>query len=203
MPVLRKYVDHEGFYVVTGIRGNAITYQLTAEGAERLRQAGIRPGDNFDRFMLLDLYRTGDVFTGHSGPGEIVPSNHPGQGELDFSHDPEPEASIPLCSLCFSPDDLHLVEVESDSGPRATILCPQCRGKAERKDASVPLALVSRKLLIRFLAIEEIENKDASVLAFQRLLDRDFSMQWEVLKKAKPVQEQLLPETGGLEGKLL
>ena len=99
MPVLRAYVDRSGFYVITKIRGNVVTYQLSVDGAEKLRTAGVKPGDKFDRFMLLDLYQAGEAYTRHSGPGEIV-SAHPGQGELDFTNDPEPEmVSTQLCKF--------------------------------------------------------------------------------------------------------
>jgi hypothetical protein len=194
MPVLREYVDHEGFYVVTGIKGNAVTYQVSAGGAEKLREAGIKPGDKFSRFMLLDLYRAGDVFTGHSGPGEVLPSVPPGQGELDFTNDPEPESTIPTCSRCTSPYDLHVVEVKGEVSS-ATILCLQCRSKTTGLDTSIPLPLVSRKILSRFVALKGIARKDPSVLAFQALLDQDFSTRWENIRRKKPIQESLMPET--------
>jgi hypothetical protein len=192
MPLLRKYVDRDGFYITTSIKGNLVTYQVSTDGAEKLRTAGIKPGDKFSRFVLLELYQSGDVFTGHSGPGDAFPAGHPEQGELDFTNDPEPEAAIPVCSQCSSPNGLHLVGVK-DEKPRALILCLGCRDSVTRLNASIPLPLVSRKILNRFLAIEDIKDKDMSVIALQNLLDRDFSKQWEALRRKKPIQEVLIP----------
>ena len=192
MPVLRKYLDRDGFYVITSIKGSVVTYQLSPDGAEKLRKAGINPGDKFSRFVLLDLYQSGDVFTGHSGTGEVVPYLHPGQGELDFANDPESESTLPACSVCSSPYSLNLVEVNGDEH-FATILCSECRSKTSGIDVSIPLPLVSRKILSLFLTLKSIDKKDVSVLAFQELLDQDFSKRWEGLRRLKPVQEPLIP----------
>lgn len=186
MPVLRKYLDRDGFYVITSIKGSVVTYQLSPDGAEKLRKAGINPGDKFSRFVLLDLYQSGDVFTGHSGTGEVVPYLHPGQGELDFANDPESESTLPACSVCSSPYSLNLVEVNGDEN-YAAILCTNCRSKTTGIDSCIPLPLVSRKILNRFMALKDIQKKDTSVLAFQELLDKDFSKKWENLRRKKPV----------------
>jgi hypothetical protein len=34
MPVLRRYVDKDGSYVLTGIKGNIVTFQLTKNGED-------------------------------------------------------------------------------------------------------------------------------------------------------------------------
>ncbi|MCX5812543.1 MAG: hypothetical protein NT178_08365 [Proteobacteria bacterium] len=191
MPVLRKYLDRDGFYVITSIKGSVVTYQLSPEGAEKLRKAGINPGDKFNRFVLLDLYQSGDIFTGHSGTDEAAPSVHSGQGELDFKNDPVPESAMPVCSSCTSPYDLNLVYVGGDEH-YAAILCADCRNKTTGIDSSIPLPLVSRKILSRFLTLKNIQKEDASVLAYKELLDKDFSKKWENLRRKKPIQETLL-----------
>ena len=70
MPVLHKYKDRPDYYILTRIKDNIITFQLTDDGQRRLQGKGIRTGDKFPRALLLDLYRSGQAFTQGTGPGE-------------------------------------------------------------------------------------------------------------------------------------
>lgn len=70
-------------------------------------------------------------------------------------------------------------------------------------DTSIPLPLVSRKILNRFIALKDIQKKDTSVLAYQELLDKDFSKKWENMRRKKPIQEPLLPPKDEPQGSLL
>ena len=76
MPVLHEYTDKAGYYVLTSIRGSIVTYQLTTAGQEKLVGAGIETHKTFERALLLDLIRSGDAFTGGSGPGAIDVEQH-------------------------------------------------------------------------------------------------------------------------------
>ena len=67
MPRLHKYRNRDASYVLTAIRGAIITYQLTPEGERKLTAAGIVSGQQFHRALLLDLYRTGNAYTGGGG----------------------------------------------------------------------------------------------------------------------------------------
>ena len=57
MPRLHKYRNRNACYVLTAIGGKVITYQLTPEGEKKLTTARIGPGAQFERAILLDLYR--------------------------------------------------------------------------------------------------------------------------------------------------
>jgi hypothetical protein len=52
MPVLHKYKDRNEHYVLTSIKGNIITFQLTNEGQHKLLGAGIIAGKTFERGLL-------------------------------------------------------------------------------------------------------------------------------------------------------
>jgi len=92
MPRLHKYRERNACYVLTAIRGAVITYQLTPDGERKLTAAGIAPGAQFQRALLLDLYRTGDAFTHDSTDVKhqaarrwVAAVNHWGQlGQWDF-----------------------------------------------------------------------------------------------------------------------
>jgi hypothetical protein len=107
MPRLQKYRNRNACYVLTAIRGTVITFQLTLEGEMKLTAAGIACGQKFHRALLLDLYRTGDAYTGGSGVDDpaLVAA---GQLEMDFANDPDPETAFPACDVCRSVNDLHL-----------------------------------------------------------------------------------------------
>ena len=96
MPRLHKYRERNASYVLTAIRGAVITYQLTPDGERKLTAAGILPGQQFQRALLLDLYRTGDTFTHGSGVDDPTLVN---QLEMDFANDPDPETAFPACDV--------------------------------------------------------------------------------------------------------
>jgi len=194
MPVLHKYRDRDEYYILTKIRGNIITFQLTDEGQRKLQKAGINPKQQFTRALLLDLYRSGDVFTHRSGPGELLDGH---QMALDFSNDPEPEKLFPACANCLSLQDLHLVEVKG-ANHFASILCDDCRSKNNAAiDTSIPLNLVSRGILTRMLALKGVEKVDASVTAYKDLLEAEFESKWDAYRKGQPEQALLIDiETG-------
>src|SRR5208283_2820526 len=102
MPVLHEYKDRSGYYVLTSIQRNIITFQLTPDGAKRLRQVGVAIGERFPRGALLDLYRRGEAFTNKGGPGVIAAV---GQMEMDLLDDPDTEQAFPRCSSCGSVED--------------------------------------------------------------------------------------------------
>ena len=104
MPVLHKYKDREKYYVLTSISGNIVTFQLTAEGHEKLLKSGIKNEERFGRALLFDLYRTGDAFTHGIGPGKIEGADKR-QLVFDFPDDPEPGSIFPSCSVCNSIND--------------------------------------------------------------------------------------------------
>ena len=197
MPVLHKYKDKDEHYVLTSIKGNIVTFQLTAQGQKKLLSAGILPGKTFVRGLLLDLYRSGDAYTHGAGPGKEMIEVDPRQMELDFSHDPEPESMFPSCGNCSSVGDLHLVEEIKGKERYATILCANCRiRKSATIDTSIPLPFVTRGILNRLLEMKNIGKIDSSVSAYKELLDKEFQSKWDSLAKRKPGKQEKLFDRG-------
>lgn len=192
MPVLREYVDKSGSYVLTGVKGNVITYQLTANGLKTLLGQGINPGQRFSRLLLLVLIRSGDAYTGGSGLSLDASGAILGQLELDFSNDPDPETRVPVCAACSSNNDLHFVELVGEKHC-GSILCLPCRlQRATEIDTSIPLSLATRPVLNKILSMKNIEVNDGSVLEYQRLLNMEFEQRWkELVQKKDAVQESL------------
>lgn len=191
MPVLHKYRGRDDYYILTSISGNVVTFQLTKEGVQRLLENGIVSDKPFRRALLFDLYRSGEAFT-RGVEVESVPIPVPIlQLSFDFTDDPEPESLFPSCSKCSSHKDLHLVEIQ-EPDHSASILCLQCRlVQPGSIDSSIPLPLVDRSFLIRFLSLKDLHKCDDSVVAHKKLLEAEFDAKWKPLKKPKPDQSSL------------
>jgi hypothetical protein len=208
MPVLHRYKDRDEHYVLTSIKGDIVTFQLTTEGQKKLRSAGIIVGKTFERGLLLDLYRSGDAYTHGTRPGKGIFKVDTLQMELDFSHDPEPESMFPACCKCSSMGDLHFVEEIKGKDHWAIILCARCRSsESEKIDTSIPLPLVTRGILTRLLEMKNIKRIDSSVSAYRELLDKEFQSKWDALakikKSGKGKQKSLFDKTDEKQKKLI
>jgi hypothetical protein len=202
MPVLHKYADKQNHYVLTTIRGNIITFQLTQKGETKLMDAGVKNSQTFGRALLLDLIRSGDAYTQGSGPGKIDANYDDRQMELDFKDDPEPETMFPSCHDCSSLNDLHFVEIKGVES-KGSILCPSCRSKRSVEiDTSIPIFLLTRSLLNQLLKKKNIEKLDDSVIAYQELLNAEFESKWDVFMKSKLSQQRLFEKDQGKQSKL-
>ena len=182
MPRLHKYRNRNACYVLTAIRGAVITYQLTPEGEKKLATAGIGCGQQFHRALLLDLYRSGDAYTG-GGSDDPTLTN---QLEMDFANDPDPETAFPACDVCKSVNDLNLTLTGSAIDLVAQLQCAACRAiPANRPDTSIPVALVSRPILSRLFQMKPVTQKGKNVTQFEELLRAEFESKWEAHRKRR------------------
>ena len=189
MPRLHKYRNRNACYVLTAIRSAVITYQLTPEGEKKLATAGIACGQRFERALLLDLYRSGDAYTGGSGVDDPLAS----QMEMDFANDPDPETAFPACDVCKSVNDLHLTLTGSAIDLVAQLQCAACRAvPAARPDTSIPVALVSRPILSRLFQMKPVTQKGKNVTQFEELLRAEFESKWEALRKRRSAAQTSL-----------
>lgn len=198
MPRLEKYVSRDGHYVLTNIGGSVITYQLTPNGASKLTAAGVEAGQNFERALLLDLYRTGDAYAQGNEFPEAVVAN---QLQLDFATDPSPESAFPVCDECGGLTDLHLTLSGGGADLSARLLCPACRAKPTNPaDTSIPLSLLSRPLLGRLTEIKAVGSRSANVVRYEALLETAFVLRWEAVRKQRTPGQSLLFSDGELGG---
>ena len=200
MPRLHKYRDCDACYVLTAIRGAVVTFQLTTEGEKKLAAARIGPGEKFPRALLLDIYRTGDAFTGGSGTATL-PLDSAGQLEIDFANDPDPETVFPACDVCRSVNDLYLTIAGNPEDLVAQLQCATCRALlTARPDTSIPLALVSRPILSRLFQFKSVAAKGSNVKQFEELLRAEFESKWEALRKRRGTPQKSLFDLGPSDG---
>lgn len=193
MPRLHKYRNRNACYVLTAIGGSVITYQLTPDGEKKLTAAGIACGQKFQRALLLDLYRTGDAYTGGSGADDPLAN----QIELDFTNDPDPETAFPACDVCNSVNDLHLTITGKPDDLIAQLQCAACRAlpAAYHADTSIPVALLSRPALSRLYHLKSVAGKGRNVKQFEELLRAEFESKWDALSKQRGVAQTSLFDT--------
>jgi hypothetical protein len=201
MPRLHQYRNQDDCYFRTSIRGTVITFQLTPEGQQKLKEAGVAPEQKFPRALLLDLFRTGDAFTGGSGVGEPVPELE-NQLELDFPKDPDPEKLFPRCDDCGDLEDLHLSLIREDGALCAKLQCAHHRDVTSHLlDTCIPLRLVNLSLFARVFVIKFVAKKYGSVVTYEDLLRAQFESKWEELRKRGRASQPALFQSG-LAGEL-
>lgn len=198
MPRLHKHLDRDSQYALTKIGGKIVTFQLTPEGERKLAASGIGSGQPFPRALLLDLYRTGDAYTGGSG---VVDRTAMDQLEMDFASDPDPDSAFPACDECGGVEELHLT-VSGDAADRmARLECNGCRARATiALDTSVPLSLLTRPLLSRLLEMKSVIAKASNVVRYEGLLEAEFATKWDAVRKPRSKGQESLFNDGDLGG---
>jgi hypothetical protein len=183
MPRLHAYRNRSGSYILTCIRSAVVTFQLTPDGEHKLAAAGIVNGSQFNRAILLDLYRTGEAFT--RGTGVDDPNLAAAcQIEMDFTNDPDPETAFPACDICRSVNDLYLTITGNPEDLVAQLQCVTCRAlPTARPDTSIPLGLLSRPVLLRLFQLKHVAAKGSNVKQFEELHRTEFESKWAALRK--------------------
>ncbi|MGH7928747.1 MAG: hypothetical protein ACREQV_13235 [Candidatus Binatia bacterium] len=201
MPKLHRYKSRDKCYVLTSIRGKVITFQLTPEGERKLSEAGVEPDQKFLRALLLDLWRTGDAFTGGSSASESDPASID-QLELDFAQDPDPETAFPACEECDSEEcdsieNLHLSVLRESAGLVAKLQCSHHRDVTSHTlEVCIPIHLVSLQCFGRLMDMNPVTKKYTSVLRYENLLRMKLESKWEAVRKLRGALQQSLFETG-------
>lgn len=204
MPVLHRYKAKKEYYILTRLNGAVVTFQVTPEGRSKLAAIGVEEGRQFGRSLLLELCKSGDAYTRASMP-DIDLSGWV-QAALDFSDDPVPESSVPICADCGSPYGLHLVSVlEKGSASFLSIHCEDCCTQQRQQiGICVPTAALTRPFMRRIMGLCGVEELDASASAYLEMLEHSYL---ERLSRSKPspkhVQAPLFGSAHNGQGKLL
>lgn len=199
MPVLHKYRNKEGHYILAGVQGKIVTYRLSTEGTQRLQDNSITDGAKFSWAILLELIRQGDAYTSNSGADDEDLSGWTQLGLLFNIQDNEPSAAdaVPLCA-CGSMESLHIAELANLK--TATLLCDECRKiRRDQIDASVPIYLINTPADIDTLLVRNDLTPDDSVITYRDLLNTSLAAKWNnrVRPKVKATQAGFFdkPET--------
>ena len=190
MPKLHQYKSRDNCYVLTAINGSIITFQLTAQGECKLKEAGVAPDQKFPRALLLDLCRSGEAFTGGSGMSEPI-SESINQLELDFAQDPDPETLFPSCDDCGSLEHLYLSVLREQGTLAAKLQCPHCRDVTSHLlDTCVPVRVITLTVFGRLFEIKSVTKRYEGVNRLENLLRSEFESKWEELRKLRRSSQQ-------------
>ena len=186
MPVFYQRTDGSGFYAKACIQGNIVTFQLTARGAAKLREAGVEAGGKFPLRLLMALYRPGDAFTLKGGSGPKAGYHEAEQFYFGFEENQTAEKLFPACSDTGSYSDLHLVVQDEGGTSTAKLLCPEARAKLTGTvTLNLPLALVSLESLARLEALDKLPADSEVIRALRQSLADDLDAEWEKFRRLK------------------
>lgn len=186
MPIFYQRADGSGFYAKACIQGNIVTFQLTARGAARLREAGVESGGAFPLRLLMALYRPGDAYTLKGGTGPKAGYHEAEQFAFGFEEDQSAGRVFPACSETGSYDDLHLVVYDDGGKATAKLLSPSARAKVAATTAlSLPLALVSAETLTQLELLGKLPADSEVIRALRQSLADDESAEWEAFRRLK------------------
>ena len=203
MPVFYQRTDGSGFYAKACIQGSIVTFQLTARGAARLREAGVDSGGKFPLRLLMALYRPGDAYTLKGGTGPKAGYHEAEQFAFGFEENQSAERLFPACSETGSYDDLHLVIYDDGGKATAKLLCPPARAKvAATTTVSLPLALVSAENLTRLEMLGKLPADNGVIRALRQSLADDLNAEWEAFRQLKAQRQSGLGFDFGDELKL-
>jgi small subunit ribosomal protein S10 len=113
-------VNRKDYYVVTKIRGRAVTFQLTNSGQDHLTKVmKLKDKSRFDIAELVALIERGWAYTNRSGPSDLLPS---WQQFTEVEPDPD-AATAELAHVAELNHDVILRFESSDQGSLDTSLC--------------------------------------------------------------------------------
>jgi len=203
MPVFYQRTDGSGFYAKACIQGNIVTFQLTARGAARLREAAVELGGTFPLRLLMALYRPGDAYTLKGGTGPKAGFQEAEQFAFSFEENQSAERLFPACSETGSYDDLHLVVYLDRGKITAKLLCPSARARvAAATTVSLPLALVSAESLTQLEILGKLPADSDVIQALRQSFADDWGAEWEAFRQLKAQRQSDLGIDFGDELKL-
>ena len=180
MPVLHRYRNDSGAYVLANVNGKVVTFQVTRTGVKRLQKAGVVEKVRFPLALLVDLTRRGDAFTRARGT-----TGGPEESEIEqflLPLDPEEpdEVLLPVCAETGSVEDLHLVVWRDAVGDTARILCEESRLRLRGMiTLSLPVRLLTLPMLKDLEASGKVPSHCDAAQRLRRWLQADLSGAWK------------------------
>jgi hypothetical protein len=184
MPVLHRYRNGKGSYVLAHVKGRVVTFQLAATGESKLRDVGVNEHEPFPLMLLVPLLRSGEAYTGGQG-AEAPARGGIEQFELPLALEAETESLIPVCAETGVMHDLHLVVTRDAAGDTVRLLGAEARWKVrEPVMLSMPVGLLSLEMLAQLEAARKLPPHSQAVRAVRRWLQADASPEWEKFRRS-------------------
>ncbi len=174
-----------GPVAITKDKDRIIAYTLTPEGVKKLREAGVRNGQEFPSRAFAALIRSGQAHSPRIADAA-------GQKQFGFDRD-ETDLHLPRCEMTGVTSDVHLVVYGEGSGTIAKLLGPEPRFVLQKvTQLSVPVTVLSLAAISQLETANKLPLKSAAAATLRDWFRQDFESAWEKLQKENARKQGVL-----------
>jgi hypothetical protein len=175
-----------GPVVITKDKDRIVAYTLTLEGVKKLREAGVRSGQEFPSRALAALIRSGQAHSPRV-------ADTAGQKQFGFVRE-ETDLQLPRCEMTGVTSDVHLVVYGDGAGTVAKLLGPEPRFVLQKvTQLSVPVTVLSLATVSQLETAQKLPQKSPSAAMLREWFRQDFEAAWVKLQKENAREQAVLP----------
>ncbi len=175
-----------GPVAITKDKDRIIAYTVTPDGVKKLREAGVRSGQEFPSRAFAALIRSGQAHSPRVADAA-------GQKQFGFDRD-ETDLHLPRCEMTGVTSDVHLVVCGEGTGTVAKLLGPEPRFVLQKvTQLSVPVTVLSLATVSLLETAQKLPLKTAAAATLRDWFRQDFESAWEKLQKQNARQQGVLP----------
>ena len=185
MPLFQSKSEN-GPIVITKDKDRIVAYTLTTEGVKKLREAGVRSGQDFPSRAFAALIRSGQAHSPRVADAA-------GQKQFGFDRD-EPDLHLPRCEMTGVTSDIHLVVYGDGPGTVAKLLGPEPRFVLQKAtQLSVPVSALSLATVGLLETAQKLPLKSAAAATLRDWFRQDLESAWHKLQKQNERRQGVLP----------
>jgi hypothetical protein len=174
-----------GPVAITKDKDRIVAYTLTSEGVKKLREAGVRSGQDFPSRAFAALIRSGQAHSPRVADAA-------GQKQFGFTRE-ETDLQLPRCEMTGVTSDVHLVVYGDGTGTVAKLLGPEPRFVLQKVTSlSVPLTVLSLATVGQLETAQKLPIKSAAAATLRDWFRQDLESAWEKLQRENAHKQGLL-----------
>jgi hypothetical protein len=174
-----------GPVAITKDKDRIVAYTLTSEGVKKLREAGVRSGQDFPSRAFAALIRSGQAHSPRVADAA-------GQKQFGFTRE-ETDLQLPRCEMTGVTSDVHLVVYGDGTGTVAKLLGPEPRFVLQKVTSlSVPLTVLSLATVGQLETAQKLPLKSAAAVTLREWFRQDLESAWEKLQKTNARKQEEL-----------
>lgn len=166
-----------GPVAITKDKDRIVAYTLTPDGVKKLREAGVRSGQEFPSRAFAALIRSGLAHSPRVADAA-------GQKQFGFDRHEEIDLHLPRCEMTGVTSDVHLVVYGDGIGTVVKLLGPEPRFVLQKvTQLSVPVTVLSLATVSQLETAQKLPLKSAATTTLRDWFRQDFESAWEKLQK--------------------
>lgn len=175
-----------GPVAITKDKERIIAYTLTPEGVKKLREAGVRSGQEFSSRAFASLIRSGQAHSPHVADAA-------GQNQFGFDRRDETDLHLPRCEMTGVTSDVHLVVYGDGTGTVAKLLGPEPRFVLQKvTQLSVPVTVLSLAAVSLLETVRKLPLGSGAAVVLREWFRQDFESAWAKLQKENARKQGVL-----------